>query len=36
MVAAENGHDTVVQTLLNLGATVDHANKVGCVKCDSI
>ena len=27
-IAAQNGHDTVVNTLLKAGAAVDHADKV--------
>ena len=32
MSAAKHGHDAVVQTLLERGATVNHANTVGFVK----
>ena len=31
-IAAENGHDTVVKTLLEAHAAVDHADKVGVLK----
>ena len=33
MGAAQTGHDAVVETLLERGATVDHADTVGFVKC---
>ena len=36
MLAAENGHDGVVKTLLEQGAAVNHADPVGIVKCESI
>ena len=32
MSAVENGHDAVVQTLLERGAAVNQADKVGFVK----
>ena len=32
MFAAQNGHDSVVNTLLERGATFNHANTVGFVK----
>ena len=31
-IAAQNGHDTVVKTLLQADAAVDHAEKVGVLK----
>ena len=33
MVAAQSGHDAVAKALLEQGATVDHADTVGFVKC---
>ena len=32
MVAAQNGHDAVVKTLLEWGASVNRANTVGFLK----
>ena len=36
LLAAENGHDAVVKTLLERGAAVDHTETVGFAKCESI